>query len=784
MFNKDSSREAEKLKEQIEKNERKAVIKDAKDGINYYSILNVDINSDERSIKKAFRDLAKQLHPDKFSGLGNGEKQKKEEQFKSINQAHKVLTDPNLRKLYNDHRPKVLPAKPKPPQLNLNIDNIFNLLKLCQKIADFILYMKKFSKDELYFLSEDYKTSAYIALYQSLQASPRNESDIASQLVGYPIKRLDWLEELMRSSQTTLDLSHTDDKNRTLIHKMITGFVSQEDEKAKSWLLLEKILIKNNFNLRLSETLSLCRLFIYNNKTDLLLKIILVNSNENYKIPIKEDFVIKKICDQCNSISQLRQFMEKYSADELNILENNNYDNLNLYAYIYKQLVQGNNDNKSGIAWAMVDLNCWDLLEELISSDNSIDLNYFFPRQNKNFRLDNKSLGHLLIEKKQYPLLQKILEKNNYTFSLPSLFNTCPNIINQFISDKQENILLSINDKIPITNLNAIKVLCDACKPVSQLRQFMEKYTDKELNYLAGEGYMPTGGYAFVYQGLINGNPDKSIPAWTLACINRWDLLEELIQDPQTSLNLDYSPGTSDQTQRAMTIADLLIGRNQNQLFNKLLAKNNYNMNIDNYFLTKLVSCGQEGIIGDFMVRLRNKVNSLYEMYKQLNEVAIDISKLQEHIGKIIQIFHSSYFSSNNNDFKSIYINTMIRTLNILKELYKQWPNEVFNILKSNPNILKNTNSPDLLVSNIHQLSIDKQIDFEIMYLLPKGLEFSTYLVAILSEKKQQNTYDAQSTNHSTFNFYPCVNLNNGESLQPEAKRRKKDGKESSLNMG
>ena len=53
---------------------------------NYYSILGVDKNSDESTIKKAFKRLAKEYHPDMNPGKGTDAK------FKEINEAHQVLT--------------------------------------------------------------------------------------------------------------------------------------------------------------------------------------------------------------------------------------------------------------------------------------------------------------------------------------------------------------------------------------------------------------------------------------------------------------------------------------------------------------------------------------------------------------------------------------------------------------------------------------------------------------------------------------------------------------------
>jgi len=65
----------------------------------YYSILGVTPNEDEREIKKAFRRLAMKYHPDH----ANGDKFS-EERFKEISEAYAVLTDPARRSEYDRGR--------------------------------------------------------------------------------------------------------------------------------------------------------------------------------------------------------------------------------------------------------------------------------------------------------------------------------------------------------------------------------------------------------------------------------------------------------------------------------------------------------------------------------------------------------------------------------------------------------------------------------------------------------------------------------------------------------
>jgi len=62
----------------------------------YYKTLGVSKGADKKTIKKAFRKLARQHHPDKNQGDKTAE-----EKFKDINEAYEVLSDPEKRKMYD-----------------------------------------------------------------------------------------------------------------------------------------------------------------------------------------------------------------------------------------------------------------------------------------------------------------------------------------------------------------------------------------------------------------------------------------------------------------------------------------------------------------------------------------------------------------------------------------------------------------------------------------------------------------------------------------------------------
>jgi len=62
----------------------------------YYKTLGVGKNASESEIKKAYRKLARQYHPDRNQG-----DKRAEERFKEISQAYDVLSDPDKRKAYD-----------------------------------------------------------------------------------------------------------------------------------------------------------------------------------------------------------------------------------------------------------------------------------------------------------------------------------------------------------------------------------------------------------------------------------------------------------------------------------------------------------------------------------------------------------------------------------------------------------------------------------------------------------------------------------------------------------
>src|SRR6188508_98187 len=68
------------------------------DFVDYYKTLGLDKNATEDEIKKAYRKLARKLHPD----LNPNDKEANKK-FQQLNEANDVLSDPEKRKKYDQY---------------------------------------------------------------------------------------------------------------------------------------------------------------------------------------------------------------------------------------------------------------------------------------------------------------------------------------------------------------------------------------------------------------------------------------------------------------------------------------------------------------------------------------------------------------------------------------------------------------------------------------------------------------------------------------------------------
>jgi len=69
---------------------------------NYYKILGVSKQADEIEIKKAYKKLALQHHPDRHSDANEEERSNQEKKFKDLGEAYNCLIDPVKRQRYDN----------------------------------------------------------------------------------------------------------------------------------------------------------------------------------------------------------------------------------------------------------------------------------------------------------------------------------------------------------------------------------------------------------------------------------------------------------------------------------------------------------------------------------------------------------------------------------------------------------------------------------------------------------------------------------------------------------
>lgn len=70
---------------------------------NYYDILGIDRNASQNEIKKAYRKLSKEYHPDRKATASEEEKREAEAKFKEVNEAYSILSDEEKKNMYDTY---------------------------------------------------------------------------------------------------------------------------------------------------------------------------------------------------------------------------------------------------------------------------------------------------------------------------------------------------------------------------------------------------------------------------------------------------------------------------------------------------------------------------------------------------------------------------------------------------------------------------------------------------------------------------------------------------------
>jgi DnaJ-domain-containing protein 1 len=81
----------------------------------HFTVLGVAIGADPPTVKAAFFQLSKKLHPDKYFRKNLGEvRPRLEAVFKALSKAHQTLTHPEKREAYLAANPHLRPPPPEP----------------------------------------------------------------------------------------------------------------------------------------------------------------------------------------------------------------------------------------------------------------------------------------------------------------------------------------------------------------------------------------------------------------------------------------------------------------------------------------------------------------------------------------------------------------------------------------------------------------------------------------------------------------------------------------------
>src|SRR6185312_906973 len=98
----------------------------------YYQILGVNKNTTSSEIKRTYKKLSSQLHPDKIAKREQTEEEK--EKLNNVFEAYEVLNDPTERKKYDLYIGKYAEAEENTEPIDLNyVEEIKELIQQCLK---------------------------------------------------------------------------------------------------------------------------------------------------------------------------------------------------------------------------------------------------------------------------------------------------------------------------------------------------------------------------------------------------------------------------------------------------------------------------------------------------------------------------------------------------------------------------------------------------------------------------------------------------------------------------
>lgn len=70
--------------------------------LDYYTLLGVEDDADERTIKASFRKFARRYHPDRYAGASDEKIERATAIYRRGSEAYTALTDPRTRSLYDE----------------------------------------------------------------------------------------------------------------------------------------------------------------------------------------------------------------------------------------------------------------------------------------------------------------------------------------------------------------------------------------------------------------------------------------------------------------------------------------------------------------------------------------------------------------------------------------------------------------------------------------------------------------------------------------------------------